>query len=573
MEQSYIIGLAILAVLVLLLIVAIVLLTLFFFRRLRHQNDKLSKIERILQEKDTPLRYLSSKLSDRPQTDSAVDVSELDNSFGPLDRHNNANPKIISIRSTKSLSVITRRSVHCVTAESNRPPPLPAQVVNLTQVTENNPKNEQTTADDIKFDASFSDEFMGIYESYLKQNLAQNRPTSVLCHADSENKTVQFETGMFVHKEIDTNGGEMDISGVKLKIPKGAVEKKTKFTLGITWDMDVFPDLTKREALLSPLVVCQPSMSFKKPVELIFPHCAEKIDINWKWKIIKRAGDITQQSPWSSITLDDYDQRVVSKSSVTIHLHHFTLFALVGTSKDDRVAAKAVQMVAFSSVLQRTSLFTSKLYCINDYGRDIQDIRRKEFEVNRKAIESPVPLLVYDNGENVVVKQTKEPEEWKLMGKKAMELDFELVWHSCNPNCAFAYKPQSTEIGEIFVEYTCHQIKHEETTSIIQIVAEAPKLLPVPFDKKQSEVTRGLVVCLDPSTDNNSDWHGLAEKMGMKFDKIRWIEEQSGSPTELLLKLWRDEGRHLEELRTLLLEMNRNDAVSVIDKYQEVEKL
>lgn len=50
-------------------------------------------------------------------------------------------------------------------------------------------------------------------------------------------------------------------------------------------------------------------------------------------------------------------------------------------------------------------------------------------------------------------------------------------------------------------------------------------------------MTRNLIVCLDPATDNNSDWRGLAEKMGMKFDKIRWIEEQSGSATELLLKL------------------------------------
>lgn len=99
------------------------------------------------------------------------------------------------------------------------------------------------------------------------------------------------------------------------------------------------------------------------------------------------------------------------------------------------------------------------------------------------------------------------------------------------------------------------------------------QLLPAPFDKKQSEMTRNLVVCLDPSTDNNNDWRALAEKMGMEFDKIRWIEEQSGSPTELLLKLWMDEGRPVEQLRSLLLEMNRDDAVSVVDKYQKVDKL
>ena len=367
-----IVGLSILAFLVLLLIVAIIVLTVFFLRKLRKQNDKLSKLERAVQENDTPLRTLSSKLSDRPQTDSAVDVSEVESSLGGQDRQEHVNPRVMSIRDRKSLiSVITRQSVHYVTREWNRAPPLPAQVVNLTQKTENNPKQEQTTADDIKISTNLSDEFLTVYEAYIKQNFAKNRPTSVLQHTDSENGNVQFELGMFVHKEIDISGGDLEMPGLKLKIPKGALEKRTKITLGITWDEDLSPELDRREALLSPLVVCQPSIIFKKPVELTFPHCADKIESNWKWKILKRHGDITQQNTWSNVTLDDYEQRVVSKTTVTIHLHHFTLFALIGTSREQRVAAKAVQIVAFSSVLQRTSLFSSKLYCINDYGRDI----------------------------------------------------------------------------------------------------------------------------------------------------------------------------------------------------------
>lgn len=50
---------------------------------------------------------------------------------------------------------------------------------------------------------------------------------------------------MFVYKEIDISGGEMDIFGVKFKIFKGVVEKKIRFILGIIWDMDVFFDLIK----------------------------------------------------------------------------------------------------------------------------------------------------------------------------------------------------------------------------------------------------------------------------------------------------------------------------------------
>lgn len=35
-------------------------------------------------------------------------------------------------------------------------------------------------------------------------------------------------------------------------------------------------------------------------------------------------------------------------------------------------------------------------------------------------VDSPVPLLVYDNGENLMMEQIKEPEDWKLMGKKSV---------------------------------------------------------------------------------------------------------------------------------------------------------
>lgn len=52
--------------------------------------------------------------------DSVVDVSELDNSFGFLDRNNIVNLKIIFICSMKFFSVIMCCSVYCVIFELNR---------------------------------------------------------------------------------------------------------------------------------------------------------------------------------------------------------------------------------------------------------------------------------------------------------------------------------------------------------------------------------------------------------------------------------------------------------------------
>lgn len=85
-------------------------------------------------------------------------------------------------------------------------------------------------------------------------------------------------------------------------------------------------------------------------------------------------------------------------------------------------------------------------------------------------------------------------------------------------------------------------------------------------------MTRKLVICLDVISNNNDDWRGLAEKMGLQFDKIRWIEEQRDrSPTELLLCIWKDKGKPIEELRNVLAEMGRQDAVSVIDKCMDID--
>jgi hypothetical protein len=78
------------------------------------------------------------------------------------------------------------------------------------------------------------------------------------------------------------------------------------------------------------------------------------------------------------------------------------------------------------------------------------------------------------------------------------------------------------------------------------------------------------MICLEVTSDNNDDWRGLADKMGLLLDKIRWIEEQRDrSPTEVLLNMWKDKGKSIEELRNILLEMGRHDAVSVIDKCKD----
>lgn len=196
-------------------------------------------------------------------------------------------------------------------------------------------------------------------------------PTSLLFEGSTSSfdNVVTHNKGIFVHKTIGPLGGRLDISGVSLVIPPNALQESTLITLGVLWDEKFHPTLTKKQSLLSPLVLCQPSNTkFKVPVVLNFPHAAHKITRDWVPKIIKRAGALTDDSSWTAVTLEDYSERVVSDYTVTLHLNHFTLYTLTGESKPGKVAVKKVNLVAFAGKLTRGAFFKPRIYCLNSYN-------------------------------------------------------------------------------------------------------------------------------------------------------------------------------------------------------------
>ena len=83
-------------------------------------------------------------------------------------------------------------------------------------------------------------------------------------------------------KTIDENGGEIYLKGVKLSVPSGALTEPVTITVTIINNNHRSPSLSRKEALLSPLVECLPNgLQFKKTVLLTLPHCAHNIHEDW----------------------------------------------------------------------------------------------------------------------------------------------------------------------------------------------------------------------------------------------------------------------------------------------------
>jgi hypothetical protein len=112
------------------------------------------------------------------------------------------------------------------------------------------------------------------------------------CRVDTPNTQGLSEEGIFVHKTLTKYGGVLELLGIKLFVPSGALTEDTLITLGVTWRFSVYPKLSKSSAMLSPVVVCQPSIVFIKPVHLSFPHCAINHERDWTFTLFHRPNDI-----------------------------------------------------------------------------------------------------------------------------------------------------------------------------------------------------------------------------------------------------------------------------------------
>lgn len=565
MSEEAIAAIAISVVCLVLLIGIIVFLILVWLKYYEHHSrlnaleEHIEKLEKIVNNtKTNTLTEIDETVIRRKKDpDSAIDVSDVDDQSKPGSRH------MRSIR--PGLTVQIRRETANIYGHVIADPQVVAIAQNYYKQKTNS--SDLVGIDDMAItsvekgnDFGTSDKHATIYEG---------RPTSLLL--DPTNTPVSKivnEEGVFVHKMITGSGGKLEILGVKLEIPDGALTQNTQITLGITWDSAVYPQLDKSRALLSHVIVCQPKVVFVKPVRLTFPHCAVNHTTDWNLTILHRENNLHEtndDTEWKEMKTNDVCKYEIFEHNVVLDLEHFTLYALTGIKNEGKQAAKSVRLLAFTSPFQMNKMFTVRIYCINDYNDDsaeMKTIMQQSKKLNEKQADAPQPLLLYDNGEDITVNLHKVTDGWELDGDVCQNIDFKCIWHSERPFCKFIFRPAQHYLHQIICDFSYHQ-QHSSKMFYLKVAEEKVQssiALEKNLVKEQRQIQK-LVLLLDPKSDN--DYRILAAKLGYEYEQIRWLEEQQ-SPTEAILIKWTKDGKKVEDLAPVLSEMGRLDAIEDI---------
>lgn len=347
-------------------------------KRINDLEDKIEKLQqgRYKEEADnftvgdeTVVRRVKEK-----NEDSAIDVRELSSGGdNPSDHDTHAQDHDSSIDST--VTILCQKEIMHVHNHAN--PGTEVVAIAQKHYKEKTKCNYYVGIDEMDFTFNTKDKEM-MTDSSRRQTIYEGRPTSMLLGLSSPTPDIQglSEEGMFVHKTLTKSGGVLELLDIKLVVPSGALTEDTLITLGVTWRFSVYPKLSKSSAMLSPVVVCQPSIVFRKPVHLSFPHCAINHERDWTFTLLHRPNDIHDDaSEWTELPLTDTNKLDIGLHRVVLELNHFTLYTLTGESVEGQTAVKAVKLLAFTSPFQMDKMFSVRIYCINNYDEGSHEMK------------------------------------------------------------------------------------------------------------------------------------------------------------------------------------------------------
>ncbi|XP_053393948.1 UNC5C-like protein [Mercenaria mercenaria] len=566
-DTSLVIGLAILGILFLAVVILGSIIIFWIYGKLRQHEKDIRWLQDLEKGKTTYKKTVR-------MTDSAIEINDVDLQMTNDRRRPLSQASEISNRSC----VRARMTIAIQKEEANiygNAPPL-GQVLMTAQ---HYYKVKTNTSTDVPVESvkvvNKETNKRSAVSRVLTEDWKEGVPTSLLFSGSTQSfdDVISQNKGIFVHKTIGPKGGNLKISGVSLVIPPNALEEDKFISVGILWDEKLVPTLSKKQALLSPIVLCHPSgLKFKSPVTLTFPHAAIKVTSDWIPKILKREGAMNEQSDWVPITLADYEERDVNHNHISLKLNHFTLYTCTGESKPGKTAAKLVHIVAFAGKLQRGSFFKPRLYCLNKYKDELEEVETLVTKMDPSVkMSDTTDLIVHDNEQDVVVEMAKLSDEWNLAGSRTEVLPFEQLWHAFHPHCTFVMKPKKPTVADIVCEIEAYQNGAENNSAKLKI-AEKMSLssspLSSPDEDPQEQLINELVILLDPPNEAGTDagdWRNLAEKMQCSLARIRWLGTQD-SKTRILVEKWLDEGKTFTELEQIMRDINRKDAAEEIRK-------
>ena len=365
-------GLCVLGVVLLIVIALGILAFWLLYRKLKQHESEIT----ILQDTENALRAsIKSKVSSsnngvNKHGDSAIESGnfETESETGTITEMRSISSSSTSTRPRISMLIQEEKAnVYGCTPHISQVMMVAQEFHKSTTSTDETVPPESVRMLDTGYDSMLS--------NFISNDWQHGRPNSVLLTSKGEplGNSIADNKGMLVHETIDRDGGELSVAGVTLSKPKGALDSPTLVSLGVIWEAKFYPTLNRKQCLLSPIILCQPcGKIFNTPVNLSFPHCAENVEYDWNVTIMKRTGDLSDPTNWKEVTDEDAVEQNVDAKTVNLKLRHFTLYTCIGESKENKVAAKAVHLIAFVSQLTCGNHFKPRIYCLNNYREELQ---------------------------------------------------------------------------------------------------------------------------------------------------------------------------------------------------------
>ncbi|KAH7729376.1 UNC-5 protein [Aphelenchoides avenae] len=389
----------------------------------------------------------------------------------------------------------------------------------------------------------------------LYDYVGEKYPPSIRTYTEDECVEDHDRSATLVAVQVDSDSSKIELrrSGVTLSLgectfPDGATWLSSVITFGLC------------EGEPTDTVIA-------RPVVITFQHCASVFPKdNFEFLLLADRGagfDVVSVVGEENMNTPVYVE--VERDRVHLMTDFFGRFLLAGRPRRHNVAAhKRVHLAAFYAIsndyqaadcekLQEAQI---RIYCVPEVATAIENVRKQEEDNRGILLAEASNFLMREQG--ALCCCIEDISEGCVLphGNQYMVGVKKLLIH-----------PHSLKIAGGTTDVCGRIVVYQKGNSSEKQVLEFELLRSLlSADTKQQ-----LSICLDPPTDPEQDWRGLARKLG--YDRyIQYFATRPGcSPTSLILDLWEasmagSDRAVLDLLQTLRI-MGRPDAVLVLEQY------
>ncbi|KAI8494195.1 negative regulation of synapse maturation [Branchiostoma belcheri] len=408
-----------------------------------------------------------------------------------------------------------------------------------------------------------------------------------------------FAAGVF-----DERGGHLGIleKGISLFIPPGAIAGgPTKVYIYLeSIDVHLDENLPEGQAMMSSTLYCgPPGTQFNEDVVFTLPYQGSGCDAMWNVFPVQTQTAVGETPNWRALADDVQAMHFLNNGFCTYFVNHFTGFGVVGDfSRSGGAKVKIFRFGAFASPIEmRGNNRRVRVRCWDGKKSELERVLQLEkTEHSGKPIDAHRPLPLREGQGDVWMAATDTSSGWQLRGCGEQSIQEILLWmeedEPVDPSCTFEFRTTDETPGRfgctvkiyqeetpktpILLSVTDFEESHQDSSvepqnepPDVKFLRLQPELQPIKQDGALLPPSAHRQICtvLDVHNTLGNDWRAFAEKLGLQFDTICWVEGKC--PTARLLYYWEhtNAGGGLPALRGLkriFQELEREDVTEIL---------